>query len=124
MKEITINNLHDGMKEVRERSSFSIKEFSEVIGTSPSTISRVEHGENSPSYNLMNKLKALVVIGRAGFDIYLDFDVNFVDSMTAGVAFLKSKGDLKIPEYIRNYVGIGLAKEIKNICEHNNTILV
>jgi DNA-binding transcriptional regulator YiaG len=118
-------NMYREIKEVRVRSSFSTKEFSEIIGVSQSMISRVELRKDEPSEKLMNKLKALAIVGRCSY-IEHGFDAlnsTFVDSMTAGVSALYTFDKLEIPEIAKGFLGISLAKAVNSICEINDTIV-
>lgn len=114
------------VKEARERSNFSIKEFSEVIGVSPSTISQVECRKYEPSINLMDKLKALYIIGRS---VYYENDWNiakrtFVDCMTAGISTLKIFNKLETSKLAKNFIDYTLLIEIVNLCIINNVEIV
>jgi DNA-binding XRE family transcriptional regulator len=60
---ITLENCGQKLRLLRDVSGISRRELAQIIGTSETTISRLETKKTTPTQEFMNRLRALVVIG-------------------------------------------------------------
>lgn len=67
-KSVTRENCGKVLKELRQRfGSMSVAELAKTLGVSRSTVMRIEAGQTIPSDDLLNRLKAIQVIGISKF---------------------------------------------------------
>ncbi len=68
LKSVTRENCGHILKELRERfGRMSVAELAGILGVSRSTVMRIEAGQTYPSDDLLNRLKAIQVIGISRF---------------------------------------------------------
>lgn len=72
---------------IREKTGFSVKEVSELLGKSERTIYRWEKGESLPDENLLRELKSIYNV-RSGRKPDNDFNFRFID-LFAGIGGLR-----------------------------------
>lgn len=72
---------------IREKTGFSVKEVSELLGKSERTIYRWEKGESLPDENLLRELKSIYNV-RSGRQPDNDFNFRFID-LFAGIGGLR-----------------------------------
>lgn len=82
---ITPENCGEKLRLVREVSSLSQRDCAKVLGTSESTIFRLETGKTLPTPDFMNRLRALVVIGHHKFSKISDADKQTISETIASV---------------------------------------
>jgi len=80
---ITPENCGAKLRLLRDISGISRRELAKVLGTSETTISRLETQKTHPTTNLMNRLRALVVIGFYKFSKMSDSEKENVSEAVA-----------------------------------------
>jgi DNA-binding XRE family transcriptional regulator len=109
MKEIpeyvTRGNCGRVLRELRQRfGSMSVAELAKTLGVARSTVMRIESGRTTPSDDLLNRLKAIQVIGLSRFRVLSEEDrVRFV-------TVLEEIGES--PEMFSRAVTNGMVKEL------------
>ncbi len=101
LENITKDNCGEKLKLIRDSSMMTKRDLAKVIGTSETTISRLEAGKTKPTADFMNRLLALVLIGHSNFKALTEKEKNNLieyiaaagaTGIAAAIASLSSKG--------------------------------
>ena len=84
-EKITAENCGSKLKLVREVSGLSRKELAGSLGCSESTLMRIETSKSEPTAELMNRLKALTIIGHHKFKTLTEAEKSTINE-TLGIA--------------------------------------
>jgi DNA-binding XRE family transcriptional regulator len=82
---ITPENCGEKLRLVREVSGLSRRELAKMLGCSESTISRLETKKTLPTIDLMNRLRALVLIGYHKFAKMSDSQKNSLSEVISSI---------------------------------------
>lgn len=135
--EITKQNCHKAIAGICKQAGITRKELAQLLGVSPSNITRIEKNKEAAGEDFMNRLRALQVLGHAKFKKLTASDKKKAAAAsgqsltTAGVlAGLTALGSAKfavaglvsIPLFGLGAVvlGYGIIKALKHLCDKNN----
>jgi len=105
LKSVTRENCGRILKELRQKfGSMSVAELARILDVSRSTIMRIEAGKTHPSDEILNKLKAIQVIGISKFRALSEKDKAHFSELIEEVG--------EDPEVFKKTIGDGMMKDL------------
>ena len=105
LKSVTRENCGRILKELRQKfGSVSVAELAKILGVSRSTVMRIEAGQTLPSDELLNRLKAIQVIGISKFRTLSEKDKARFSELIEEVG--------EDPEVFKKTIRDGMVKEL------------